>query len=343
MGSLTCASKLVHQGTLLAFWSTILQGVGADLRPKYARVNSDIETVWQRPHAELPRGVFFIAHGCQHQGTDIFSDVGHDGWRFAECEQSNFGKCLGLPEEIRLRDAARSRGYVVMAVSGGRGLKSCWNMERDLARVDAAIRHVKAAEGLREDAPVLAYGASSGGAFVGRLTAPVAKGGVPHLHCIVPEIMAVHGAPNRGVPVLFVHMPRDQRTAAAVNTDISALRKQGVRVSELQVNPRPVTAEFLAPCLNEELASEAMEALHADGLLDGAGHLKRDARERQWVPILAAVLSGRGVQDTLMPDESCLAELMNVAWAKHEFSAQFAEQILDFCEKKHVVDLGADL
>ncbi|CAE8683095.1 unnamed protein product, partial [Polarella glacialis] len=63
--------------------------------PRYERVNGNIETVWQRPSVE-PKGLFFIAHGCQHQGTDIFSQVelGED-----ICKNSNSGSCLGLPEE----------------------------------------------------------------------------------------------------------------------------------------------------------------------------------------------------------------------------------------------------
>eukprot|EP00928_Gymnodinium_smaydae_P043468 TRINITY_DN29111_c0_g1_i1.p1 TRINITY_DN29111_c0_g1~~TRINITY_DN29111_c0_g1_i1.p1 ORF type:complete len:401 (+),score=81.66 TRINITY_DN29111_c0_g1_i1:101-1204(+) len=303
------------------------------LRPRYERVAGDIETVWQLPPGQA-RGVFFIAHGCQHQGTDIFSDVGPDGWTFKACRSSNLGRCLGLPEEVRMRQAARSRGYVAMAVSGGSGIKSCWDMGRDAARVQSAIRHVKGAAGLPESAPVLATGASSGGAFVGLLAAPLEQGGLEHLRCILPQIMDVRGAPNRGVPALFVHMPRDTRTDARVQADLAALRTQGVRVGEIRVDPVPVTAALLAPCLPAALAEEAVQALREDGHLDDSGFLKQDARRRAWVPSLAKVLVGqRPRRDSLLPDESCLAEILNVAWAKHEFVARYAEEMLDFCEE----------
>ena len=44
-------------------------------------------------------------------------------------------------------------------------------------------------------------------------------------------------------------------------------------------------------------------------------------------------LNRRESADSLQPDESCVAELMNVAWAKHEMTSQFAAKYFDFCEK----------
>eukprot|EP00931_Biecheleriopsis_adriatica_P028179 TRINITY_DN16847_c0_g1_i1.p1 TRINITY_DN16847_c0_g1~~TRINITY_DN16847_c0_g1_i1.p1 ORF type:complete len:172 (+),score=32.07 TRINITY_DN16847_c0_g1_i1:44-517(+) len=129
---------------------------------RYARVGFDIETVWVLPEGK-PVGIFFIAHGCKHQATDIVRES-----ELQDCSSSNFGSCLGLPEELKLRDAALIRGYVVMAVSGT-GYHRCWDMQNDLGRVLQAVQHVRQAEGLEETAPVLATGASSGGAFMGRL------------------------------------------------------------------------------------------------------------------------------------------------------------------------------
>jgi len=301
------------------------------LRPRYERVDGDIETVWQRPPGE-PRGIFFIAHGCKHQATDLFTEIGPDGWRFEACPASNFGRCLGLPEEVRLRQAARARGYVVAAVSGGSGRQSCWHTAADLPRVAAALRRVRAAEGLPETAPVLALGASSGGAFVGRLAGPLAGGGLPHLRCIVPQIMSVGGYPNRGVPALFVHMARDRYTAEEVRADVRELEGAGVRVGEIAVEPMAVTAELLSRCLAESLAHDVATALREHGLVDDRGHLLGDSRARRWVRSVRRALAGRS-DDTLAPDESCIAELMNVAWAQHEMTSEYAGEILDFCEE----------
>eukprot|EP00913_Durusdinium_trenchii_P023025 g21620.t1 len=83
---------------------------GAALHPRYERVDGDVETLWQRPEGPV-KGLFFIAHGCNHQAPDVFTEVTETGETFKECASSIFGKCLGLPEEVALRHYALSRGY----------------------------------------------------------------------------------------------------------------------------------------------------------------------------------------------------------------------------------------
>lgn len=299
--------------------------------PKYARVRGDIETIWQRPLAKHPLGIFFIAHGCNHQAPDLFNEVTQNGWEFKACEKSYFGHCLGLPEEVHMRHAALDRGYIVVAVSGGAGKQSCW-AGGDLHRVKAAIEHVREVEGLDKDIPVLATGASSGGALMGALAMP---GGLQNLKCIVPQVSGVmdltwSGA-TRKIPTLFVYMPRDGMTADMVEDDYLALQARGVRVAKLEVGPRPVTADFLERCLSPELAKKVAEAMRGSGLLDREGLLKQDARGRKWVGVVEPIIKGKS-SDTLVPDESCLSERLNVAWAFHEFAAQYATEMLDFCE-----------
>merc|ERR1719464_2052101 len=86
--------------------------------PKYHRVDGHIETLWQVPKGDV-KGIFFAAHGCCHQGPDYFNEVEPDGWNFKDCAHTYFGRCLGLPEEVRFRHAVLARGYVLVAVSGG--------------------------------------------------------------------------------------------------------------------------------------------------------------------------------------------------------------------------------
>lgn len=315
----------------LVFWVVV---TATDVHPRYARVDGSIETVWQRPLGD-PKGIFFFAHGCNHQGTDFFSDVGPDGWIFEACASSNSGQCLGLPEEVRLRQAVRARGYVAMAVSGGSGRRSCWDMRKDPIRVARAIRHVQAEEGLPEDVPVLAIGASSGGAFMGTLAAPLESGGLPRLKCIVPQISALAGGRNRGVPTLFVHMPRDEMRDMYVKADMLDLAAEDVRTAEIRVQPIPVTALLLERCLSADVATVVLESLRHGGHLDREGYQKYNSRARTWVSAVSRALPP-SVNDTLKLDESCLAELMNVAWAEHEITSQYADQMIDFCEGRDV-------
>ncbi|CAK9077627.1 unnamed protein product [Durusdinium trenchii] len=301
---------------------------GAALHPRYERVDGDVETLWQRPEGPV-KGLFFIAHGCNHQAPDVFTEVTETGETFKECASSIFGKCLGLPEEVALRHYALSRGYVVMAVSGGDGRQSCWSAG-DLERVAAAVAHVRKEEKLSE-MPLLAMGASSGGAFVGLLPSLDASSGIGKLACIVPEIMGVNTDVNEHVPTLFIHMPRDSHTAHAVKD----LTVRKVRTGELRAEPQKVSAQFLTKCLKEDQAQRLSKAFQEQHLVDSQGFLREDPRHRRWIATAESVL-GFDAPDSLVADESCLAEVMNVAWAKHEFTAQFAEEIFDFCEGKEL-------
>jgi len=74
---------------------------------------SDLEVLWELPPA--PLGVLFLAHGCSHSGSDFWPKSGR-------CMH-----CLGLPEEMRVRQAALRRGYAVVAVSSHNRETMCWH------------------------------------------------------------------------------------------------------------------------------------------------------------------------------------------------------------------------
>lgn len=73
-----------------------------------------LETLWQVPDGGA-RGVLFVAHGCSHSGSDFWPKSGR-------CMH-----CLGLPEEVRVREAALRRGYAVVAVSSHNRETQCWH------------------------------------------------------------------------------------------------------------------------------------------------------------------------------------------------------------------------
>eukprot|EP00927_Polykrikos_kofoidii_P000899 TRINITY_DN10338_c0_g1_i1.p1 TRINITY_DN10338_c0_g1~~TRINITY_DN10338_c0_g1_i1.p1 ORF type:complete len:360 (-),score=57.10 TRINITY_DN10338_c0_g1_i1:55-1134(-) len=331
---------------VLFFASVTVQGTaatsGEDRRPKYARVPpSNIEVVWQQPHkGKEIKAVLFVAHGCQHQGTDIVTEKGKDGWELSACSTSNSGSCLGLPEELRLREVARNRGYLVMAASGGSGSMSCWH-PGDESWVVSAISHVYKAEGLESSVPLYALGASSGGFFVGTLARHVTSKKLPksfpQLRCIVPQIMSIQPQRNP-LPTLFVHMPKDTRTASKVRDSMEEIRKKNVVVAELLIHELPVTEGFFADHLGvqgkitRDAAKDIVEALKEAQLLNDAGLLKADPRSSAWRQAIRPVLVKHGIADGLEADRSVIAELMNVLWAKHEFSSAEASSMLDFCE-----------
>eukprot|EP00927_Polykrikos_kofoidii_P008606 TRINITY_DN13587_c0_g1_i1.p1 TRINITY_DN13587_c0_g1~~TRINITY_DN13587_c0_g1_i1.p1 ORF type:complete len:421 (-),score=57.70 TRINITY_DN13587_c0_g1_i1:133-1320(-) len=315
-----------------------------DRRPRYERVApSNIETVWQRPHRGKPvRAVLFVAHGCQHQGTDIVTEEGKDGWELSACHSTNSGHCLGLPEELRLREVARNRGYLVMASSGGSGSESCW-FRGDEAKVVSAISHVYSKERLAKSVPLYALGASSGGGFVGSLarhvTSPKAALPVnfPELKCIIPQIMPIPRQANP-VPTLFVHMPKDRYTADMVHENIDDIRSKNVPVSEITVHPVPVSEAFFADHpgvqgkISKNAAKDIVDALQLAHLVGKDGYLEEDPRMSSWRSVIEPIFQKHGIVDSLRADHSVFAELMNSLWAQHEFSSAEAPSMLDFCE-----------
>jgi len=311
-----------------------------DRKPRFERVGGDIETFWQPPHeGTLVQGILFMAHGCNHQATDFFADTGPDGWKLEACHGSRFGRCLGLPEERQLVQEARARGYYVAAVSGT-GSSRCWSHKADPSRVRQALQHIRMQEKLSEDVPILATGASSGGAFMSSLALALER----PPKCVVPQISAL--ASSYGsletfaamhVPTLFVHMSEhDPRTAMNVDKQVKELESKGVLAKQLHVAPVPL-GEELVPHFGKKQASIVEAALQQAGLVQADGRLKQDPRASAWrqAPGLRAFMAA--TNDTLVADESSLSELLNVVWARHEFTAKFASQMLDFCEGKPLV------
>jgi len=296
--------------------------------PKYKRVDGGIETLWQRPKG-TPKGIFFAAHGCCHQGPDYFSEVEPDGWKFEACADTYVGHCLGLPEEVHFRHAVLTRGYVFVAVSGGSGVGSCWS-EGEAPKVKQAIEYVRKAEGLPATVPVFATGSSSGGSL---MTPMADSDGVQNLKCIVPMVSTAD-ATSRKIPTLHVEMSRDSWTDRSGRQATESLKRQGVRAASISARPLPLTEAYLSQCLSDpNLRAAVIKAMRQSGDIDAKGLLKYDARESNWREPVRKVIAGRSA-DTLVADQSCLSELMNVAWSFHEFTGEMSEQILDFCEGK---------
>merc|ERR1711862_1035394 len=109
---------------------------------------------------------------------------------------------------------------------------------------------------------------------VARLATDSARGGLPDVRCLAPMIMGLQGHMNRGVPTVFVHMPRDKRTAYDIEEDMAELELAGIAHRELRAEPKVVDADFLAPCLPRQAAEDLVAALRTAGRLDDRGLLK---------------------------------------------------------------------
>ena len=193
-------------------------------------------------------------------------------------------------------------------------------------------------------APLVAFGASSGGALVLMLPSLI-----PGIQAVVSQIMAIppHMLPSSMPPTLFVHMHRDARTSALVQRCVKKLKQSGTpHAAALEVMPAKPTASFFMQRI-ERLTHESATALHAAlkkaKLLDEEGHLAIDPRRSAWRDAVRGAGGGLheqlpgpgagGAPDTLVSDESAVSEALNVAYAMHEIVSDQIEVTLAWAAK----------
>ena len=81
-----------------------------------------------------------------------------------------------------------------------------------------------------------------------------------------------------------------------------------------------------------ELAAKVFAVLRRGGELDAAGMLTRDPRASRWRDAVRPVVPAS--VDSLVPDASPLSEVLNAAWAYHEFTDAFLDESLDWLDEK---------
>ena len=294
---------------------------------QYAASLGGVEAIWELPPEQPPHALMLLAHGCSHAATDFWPP------------SSSCPKALGLPEEVRIVQAALAAGYAVLAITSADRSTGCWDFTTDGPLVQDALRAWYVATGLRT-LPLVAFGASSGGAFVLQLPSllPCAA--------VVSQIMAVPPSmlPSPHPPILFVHMPRDQRTASFVQKCLKRLHQSGATAQQIEVHPRRPTADFFVERI-KHLAPGTAAALHGAlkraGLLDSDGFLQNDPRRTEWREAIGASPGLRdslpgpspGTTDSLRADESAVAEALNVAWAAHEIASDPMEATLKWLSR----------
>lgn len=92
-----------------------------------------------------------------------------------------------------------------------------------------------------------------------------------------------------------------------------------------EIRPEKIDADFLQT--HAALAAPAALAVVAAlaPLLNGEGELAADPRRTDWRAVVRPALAEHGVSDTLVADESPLAEALNVAFALHECAGANAD------------------
>ena len=293
---------------------------------------SKIEVIWELPSTQ-PKGIFFAAHGCQHSAGDFWLK-----------NDDTCPGCLGLPEELRIVKTVLSRGFVFVAVSSVDRTSRCWSKEDD-SRVRAALSYVNSKIPGSGNLTVLAFGASSGGSFVGRLPSAL-RGSLLPVSCLLSQISPLDedvvqslGWTTSGhepfPPTVFAYMSKDGGTASAIAKQMSFLGQAGVQTAEMRVAPRKIDAEFFVDAdvrpagrepITDGTSKALVEILRLKGLLDDEGFLKADPRESAWRDAIRSL-----APDSLQPDASPISEMMNVAFAQHEIMSTPIASMMDFC------------
>ena len=281
-----------------------------------------IETIWEGPAAEnekgeleatAPVGALLVLHGCHHSAKDWFANN-------TKCET-----CRGVAQEMSVTRTALNRGFVVIAVSA---YGTCWSKDIDAPRMEQVLNTFFNDTAL-SNLPLYAFGASSGGSFVGMLPQmklPVQPSGL--IIQIAPG-PTLENTPRADLsmypPTVFSYMPKDERTSELIARSIADFKRTGVQVKESKLHEHVVSDTFFYEesfgKITKEESVGLTNTLNSFNLLDADGKLTNDPRafDDDHVEVLK---KHAPVWDSMLADQSDVRELLNVAYATHELSAQ---------------------
>lgn len=291
-----------------------------------------VELVFEVPASH--KAILLLFHGCKHSSTDWWP-------KSEKCTN-----CTGLPEEVRIIEAALAEGYIVVALSSQDRVHSrCWDtgwppeLSIDIQKVTWAVQALVKRQGW-SGLPVYALGGSSGGALVMLLALRMQLQGVCcQIMAVPPDVVQTKPQDEAGntwqyPPTALVYMAKDQHTAQGVGEMSKALAEQGIPVLGMVVHPQPLTPAFFSSrtrVISAALSSAIYATFLRAGLLDASGYLLEDPRltSTQWQPLLEQNVPV--VKDmNLKVEESAIHEELNLAWAEHELVSDNISSVLNF-------------
>mmetsp|Transcript_34601 Transcript_34601/g.75629 ORF Transcript_34601/g.75629 Transcript_34601/m.75629 type:complete len:583 (-) Transcript_34601:169-1917(-) len=287
-----------------------------------------VEVVYEIP--DNPTRVLLLFHECRHGATDFWE-------KSSSCEE-----CTGLPEQRKIVRAAVSRNYAVFAISSRDRIHSrCWQVSldldgnEDLRTVDKLVDDYIPASGMGA-LPIYVIGLGDNGGMFASL--------LPHRIKVTAMTIQLSGAVIEALetplpaaigefpPTLFVHMPRDEHTARAVERSVDVLRRYGVVAGEVRVKPRHVHPYLLcnrtAGLVPAHLSARIARALYTAKMTTVEGVLSDDPRHSAWRRLLLEKVFTPAERLNFTREESgaarALAQQLNLVFARHEVGADYA-------------------
>lgn len=234
----------------------------------------NLEFVFQIPTGKVA-GVLFLAHGCQHSGTDWWP------------QSTACPDCIGLPVERTIVREALRHDFLPIALSSVNRMHKCWTA-KDLPIASRLIAHIYS-HYLNSDytIPLFLLGASSGGSFVGQLAqAKITK---PKVSAICVQIMSLNNYSSLP-PSIFVLMSRDGATLRHVEKYAIHLKDYSI----LKASEKPITSTYFfdhGEALSKNDSATVQAALKSAGFINAKDFLISDPRISEWREVAILIFS----------------------------------------------------
>ena len=280
--------------------------------------NSEVDYMWQKPHTKKVQGIIFLAHGCNHAGTDWWVPS-------EECPE-----CLGLPEEVAIVEMARQKGLLVVTASSKDRKSKCWNKDLDGERISKVL---KSFHDKFPAAPIFGLGSSSGGEMVGRIIPDLLRkgDGSPLYSGYITQNKTPQKTYDLFRPAVYMYLAKDFAGSKRAKEFISEYRKgpsMEVRLKAMKIE-KDTFHTRIPHFVSETQSADIYKKLVKGFVLDeekGSIHESPKKTMDIWQPLLKSLLP----QDSLQPDESPVFEVLNVAWAHHQTTSDGVDDALDW-------------
>eukprot|EP01084_Bolivina_argentea_P019696 36627_1 len=285
-----------------------------------------VEYLYQFPSDISPQkaeGIIFFAY--RKSATDWFMS------------SKNCTKCIGLPEERHLIRYWLLHNFIVITISSQDLIPPGWTSRHDESVVETVLSSFKKTYDI-EALPLYAFGASSGGRFVASFATKHylinnlnIKGLIVQISAIPVKTYRLNKLPIH-IPILYIPMVKDERTFNTVNEQLNILQNEKnmiCKVQEKAIDDKYFYLQIDDSSVTNELSKSIYELLKTEEYLNDNGYLIENPTRGNWRDVLIDGI-GDAINDNLIDGQSAISEEMNVAFGRHELTAQCNEQMLHF-------------